>query len=160
MQWNCFGWGDWTMKPIRPFEDFIKEGIVKKQSPDKSRAKSLVEESEKARIFLAEVVREIGVNNENANQIIKNCYDIIMEMLRAKMLMEGYNSSGIGAHEAEVSYLRKLNFNEIDIQFINQLRYFRNGILYYGKIFDKEYAEKVLHFLEKVHSSLKQMLKS
>ena len=39
--------------------------------------------------------------------------------------------------------------------FTNDLRYFRNGILYYGKSFDKEYGEKVLDFLNKTYPKLK-----
>ena len=54
-----------------------------------------------------------------------------MEIIRAKMLLRGYNASGYGAHEAEVSYLRNLDFNETDVQFLDQMRYFRNGMLYF-----------------------------
>ena len=95
----------------------------------------------------------------NANNFVKPCYDILMEMIRAKMLLDGYNASGHGAHEAEVSYLRLLGFNEKDIQFADQLRYFRNGILYYGTILDKEYAELVVDFTKKKYSTLKEVSK-
>lgn len=143
------------MRPIRSFKSFIKEGIVKKQAPDISRANFLIKESEKSYLWLNKIINCIKLNDENANTIIKLCYDIIMESIRAKMLMKGFNSSGKGAHEAEVAYLREINFNENDVQFIDQLRYFRNGILYYGKIFDKEYAKKVLGFLNKAKQKLK-----
>jgi len=72
--------------------------------------------------------------------------------------MIGYSASGQGAHEAEVSYLRELGFSEKDVQFADQLRYFRNGILYYGTSIDKEYADKVLEFTKTVHSKLKKFL--
>ena len=78
-----------------------------------------------------------------------------MELIRAKMLLKGYNTSGLGAHEAEVSYLRVLGFNENDVQFADRLRYFRNGMLYYGTILDEEYAKKVLEFTKKIYSRLK-----
>ena len=82
-----------------------------------------------------------------------------MELTRAKMLLEGYNASGYGAHEAEVSYLRVLEFSENDVQFADQMRFFRNGMLYYGTILDKEYAEKVLEFTNKTYHKLKELLK-
>jgi len=82
-----------------------------------------------------------------------------MELIRAKMLLEGYNASGFGAHEAEVSYLRVLGFNEKDVQFADQLRFFRNGMLYYGTILDKEYAERVIEFTKKTYAKLKTMIK-
>ena len=82
-----------------------------------------------------------------------------MELIRAKMLLEGYNASGFGAHEAEVSYLRVLGFNENDVQFADQLRFFRNGMLYYGTILDKEYAEKVVAFTKGAYAKLREILK-
>jgi len=143
------------MKAIKYFESFLEEGIVKKQFPDKSRAEFLIKESEKGYRALLESIKKIGVNEDNANSYVKNCYDIIMEIIRAKMLLKGYNASGYNAHEAEVSYLRNLGFNETEVQFLDQMRFFRNGMLYYGTILDKEYAEKVFDFLKKVYPRLK-----
>lgn len=71
------------------------------------------------------------------------------------MLEQGFNASGRGAHEAEVAYLRKLGIKESIIQFADQLRYFRNRIMYYGKEFDSEYAEKVFLFLKNIYEKLK-----
>ncbi|MBU0457769.1 MAG: hypothetical protein ABH824_04155 [Nanoarchaeota archaeon] len=144
------------MKPLRYFEEFLEEGIVKKQTPDILRARSLMKESEETYFVLKEIITKLGLGDKNANYIIKNSYDVIMELIRAKMILEGFNSSGQGIHEAEVSYLRELDFNETEIEFANQLRYFRNGILYYGKSFDAEYAQKVLDFLEKIYRRLKK----
>ena len=143
------------MKAPFYFEEFIKKGIVKKQSPDKLRAKDLIAEAERKSHSLKNILDKIGLNNENANDIMEYCYDIIINLARAKMLLGGFNASGIGAHEAEVSFLRKLNFSEIEVKFMNQLRYFRNGIMYYGKKFDKEYAQKVLDFLSKIKKRLR-----
>ncbi|MBU2523381.1 MAG: hypothetical protein KKE23_03780 [Nanoarchaeota archaeon] len=142
------------MRIIRKFEGFIEDGVVKIQNPDLSRAKFLIQESENGYLFLKELIEKFPINYENANSVVKLCYDIIMELIRAKMLKAGFNASGQGAHEAEVSYLRKLNFDDKDIQTADQLRYFRNGITYYGKILDKEYAEEVLKFLDKIRKKL------
>jgi hypothetical protein len=139
---------------MKDFNEYVKKGIVKKQRPDISRANSLLDESKISYKILKEFIEKINLTDENANYIIKNSYDIIMEIIRAKMLLHGLNASGKGAHEAEVSYLRTLNFKETQINFINQLRYFRNGILYYGKKFDKEYSEKVVKLLELVYNKL------
>jgi len=147
------------MRPLRKFEEFLEGDIIKRKTPDISRAKSLIKEAEKRKKFLNEMHKKIKVSDENANYFIENVYDVIIELIRAKLLLEGFKSSGEGSHEAEVSYLRNLRFSESDVRFMNQLRYFRNGIKYYGKHFDKEYAEKVLSFLVQAYAKLKELVK-
>ena len=93
------------MNPIKNFNEFVKENIVKRQHADLSRAKFLTKESEKSYLFLVSIIKSIGINNDNANSIIKLSYDTIMELIRAEMLTHGYNAVGQGAHEAEVAYL-------------------------------------------------------
>jgi len=80
-----------------------------------------------------------------------------MELIRAKMFADGFSTTGKGAHEAEVSYLAKIGFKTNDVEFANELRYFRNGIMYYGKKFDKIYATKVMKFLKIIYPLLKKM---
>lgn len=140
---------------MKQFEAFIKEGVVKKQAPDLSRVTSLKNDARKSYTFLQKIIKTFRISDENANIIIKTSYDIIMDLIRARMLEQGFNASGRGAHEAEVAYLRKLGIKESIIQFADQLRYFRNRIMYYGKEFDSEYAEKVFLFLKNIYEKLK-----
>ena len=126
------------MKPLKNFKEYIKRGIIKKHSLDKSRAMSLIEDSERDRDFLTDISKKIGINDEGANTIIKGSYDVLMGLIRAKLLLQG--------------------FKETEVQFADQLRWSRNGILYYGRKFDKEYAEKVLVFLNKNYPKLKKTL--
>jgi|SRR3989344_1858098 len=147
------------MKGLKLFKEYIQEGIVKRIKIDRGRAKSLATESERKMLSLKERLDKLGIKNENANDYVEYCYDIIMHLVRAKMYLDGYYASGQGAHEAEVSYLRVLGFNEKEIQFADQIRYFRNGILYYGTALDKEYAEKVLEFIKNMYPKLKEIIK-
>ncbi len=144
---------------VRKFDEFVKEGIIKKQSPDLKRAEFLIKESENSYNSLLWLIEKLKLDDSSANLFIKSCYDIIMELIRAKMLLDGYNASGFGAHEAEVAYLRILDFNEIDIQFANQMRFFRNGMLYYGTQLDRIYAEKVIEFTKRMYLKLKGLIK-
>ena len=98
------------MKPLRDFKEFVQNEIIKTQTPDKLRADDITRESERKENFLNTILNKIGLNQENAKDIIEYCYDIIIGLIRAKMLLNGFNSSGAGAHEAEVSYLKELNF--------------------------------------------------
>ena len=139
----------------KEFEYYLQKGIIRKSSPDKSRAEFLIKETETSLDGLRERVKIIGINDKNANSIIKDCYDIIMELARAKLFLNGYSSSGSHSHEAEISYLKRLGFPDNEISFLNELRYFRNSVTYYGKILDKEYATKVYAFLNKIMARLK-----
>lgn len=114
------------MKPLRKFEEFVKEGIIVKRTADINRAKSLIEEGKRRKIFLKEMCEKISVSDKNANYFIENAYDILIELVRAKLLLDGFKSSGVSAHEAEVSYLRNLDFIESNIRFMNELRYVKN----------------------------------
>ena len=146
------------MKPLKQFEEFIESGTVKMQSPDKSRARFLIIGAEQDYEYLNELIKKMGIGNHNANDYVKKCYDILMELIRAEMLLRGLNASGFQSHEAEVSYLWNLDFKEFEIQFLDQMRFFRNGMLYYGTILDKEYAEKVIEFTKKNYQRLKKIV--
>jgi len=146
------------MIPLRKFEEFLKKGIIKKQSSNKNISNDLISESERKFNSLKNILDKIGIDDENANDIIEYCYDILIKLIRAKMLLQGFSSSGVGAHEAEVSYLRNLGFLEEDVNLMNQLRYFRNGIMYYGKRFDKKNAEKILKFLRINYKKLMDLI--
>ncbi len=147
------------MRTLKLFSEYVQESIVKRIKVNKERAKSLLVESERKMASLKERLEKIGIRDENANDYVEYCYDLMMNVVRAKLYLEGYCAIGQGAHEAEVSYLRMLGFTEKEIQFADQLRYFRNGILYYGTSLDAEYAEKVLEFVNDVCPRLKQLVK-
>ena len=142
------------MRDLIEFSEFIRKGIIRKATPDENRANDLISEAERKSNSLNVFLKKIGLSDNTANDIMEYCYDILINLVRSKLFLEGYSSSGAGAHEAEVSYLKILGFSNEEVLFANQLRYFRNGIKYYGKRFDKEYAEKVLAFLEKARRKL------
>lgn len=146
------------MRPLKNFNEFLKSGVIRKRTPDIARAKSLIQEAEKRMNFLKEARNKIGLSDINANYFIETSYDVLIELIRAKLLINGFSSSGKGAHEAEVSYMRNMGFYEKEARFMNDLRFFRNGILYYGKDFDAEYGNKVLDFLNKTYPKLKKLL--
>jgi len=138
------------------FEEYVKKGTIKKCSVNKPRAKFLISESEKTFNGLKKRLDIMGIDEDNVNSIIKDCYDILMELIRACLLLDGYTSSGLFAHGAEVSYLINLGFKNKDVSFLNDLRCFRNSITYYGKILTIDYAEKVTEFTKEIYPKLKE----
>jgi|SRR3989344_2729454 len=141
---------------LKKFEEFVAKGVVKKQTSNKQRAISLVKEAETNEKFLKTSLKNIPKEEMNPNFIVNSCYDIIMELIRAKMFVDGYNAGN--SHEAEVSYMKNLGFSESDVVFTDELRYYRNGTKYYGTILDMEYAKKVLGFMNKIAAKLKKII--
>ena len=62
---------------LKNFEDYIREGIVKTHQPDISRANFLIEETKKSYLSINLFVKNIKIDNNTANTIIKLCHDII-----------------------------------------------------------------------------------
>jgi hypothetical protein len=116
------------MKFLKDFDEFVKLGIVRKQTFDKQRAESLILESKNKLRFFEKLKDKLGFDELNPNFVVEICYDVLIQKIRAIMLLRGYKSE---SHEAEVSYLRILGVSESDVDFMNNLRYFRNGIKYY-----------------------------
>jgi len=139
------------MRNLFNFEYYLKKEIVKKRRPDKPRADFLIEESKKSFIGLKRRIDKMEIDKFNANSIIRDVHDIIIQSLRSKMISDGFQASGNYAHEAEVAYMKKLGFSEFEISFVNSLRSSRNGINYYGKMFSERYAKECYEFLIKNH---------
>lgn len=145
------------MKNVRSFEDFLNARIILRRSPNIERAKDLMLESERKLNFFEKLESKLGFSELDPNYVVDTCYDIILQLIRAKMLLDGYKTD---SHEAEVSYFKILGFSEAETNFLDELRYFRNGTKYYGIIIDKEYAEKVFAFMNKNYPILRKFLET
>lgn len=130
------------VRSVKLFEEYIDEGVVKKISPDFQRAESLKLKSKRKYFLLQKTIKNTGIADNSANDYVEYCYNIIMFLLRVKMLTEGYSSSERCAHESEVSFARTLGLSETDISFLVQLRYFRNGFFIMGKDLIKNMLKK------------------
>lgn len=142
----------------RDFDEYVSQGVIKKSSINRPRAGFLIKESQKSFNGLNKRLKIMGIDEDNANSIVKDCYDILMELVRSNLLLAGYSSSGQFAHEAEVSYLKRLGFSDNDTSFLNDMRYFRNSVIYYGKILGVEYAEKVVEFTRRIYPELRKLV--
>lgn len=71
---------------LKPFKEFIDSDVVSKRSPDHNRAKSLRKEAENRYLFLDELQNKLVLVDENANYFIECAYDILISLLRAKLL--------------------------------------------------------------------------
>lgn len=138
------------------FEKYVEKGTIRKCAVNKPRAKFLIDESQKTFNSLIKRLKILGIDGDSANSIVKDCYDVVMELIRARLLLDGYTSSGLFAHEAEVSYLRNMGFEDKKVLFLNDVRYFRNSVTYYSRILGTEYAKKVADFTKEIYLKIKE----
>jgi hypothetical protein len=141
--------------PLKDFREFVADGTVRKRAPDKNRAQSLVSEAESKKAFLELVLEGTPKEKVYPNFVIDSCYDVMIEYIRARMLLDGYVSD---SHEAEISYMAVLGFSGAEVRFANELRYFRNGTKYYGRIMKSDYADKAVIFIRKIHPRLAKLV--
>lgn len=142
---------------MRSFHEYEKTGIVTKRTPQTARAQSLLDEASQRKQFLEDIEKNIPLTNSNANYFIENVYDILVELSRAKLIIDGYYASGKGAHEAEIAYLIILGFSEKDVRMFDKLRERRNGIKYYGEECDADYARRVIAFCKQMYPKLRKL---
>jgi len=122
------------------FEDFIKEGSVRRVSPDRQLARSLV----KIAKLRLKNLESISIMDENSFSFIENCYEAIREMIDALMALKGFKSY---SHEASVEFLKDFYSLKIGYALVNKVdnyRKIRNDIKYKGLLTTKKEAEEIL----------------
>lgn len=124
------------------FADFIKKGLVRKTSKDKSLAKSLLQNSKKDIEFLD----SLKINENSARKIMTNFYDILRSMLEAVSVIKGYK---IYSHEAYIYFLKEIRENLLAIKF-DRFRKIRNSINYYGKDISIEETKENIYEMKKM----------
>jgi len=106
------------------FEDFIRSGIARKATGDKSLIKSFTNSSEEDLVFL----RTLELTEISARKIMSNYYDVLRAVLEALALFKGYK---IYSHEAFTFFLEYIDEKKLSEQF-ERFRKIRNKINYYG----------------------------
>lgn len=144
----------------KKFEEYLAKDIIRKVSPNMQRAFSLTEDSDKRHSFLMHIIKYLPLTDDNANYLIEGVYDILISLIRARLFLEGYEASGNYAHEAEISYLNKTDFLETEIDMMDNIRKFRNGIKYYGRRYTKEEADSTIKFMDSILPKLKKLIKN
>lgn len=130
------------------FEDFIKQGQVRKASPDRPLINSLLETSENDLLFLGKV----KIDEISARKVISNYYDVLRSILEALASKKGYK---IYSHEAFTYFLKELKELRIADKY-DRFRKIRNDINYYGKPISlseaKEYVPEILGLIKELRS--------
>ena len=122
-----------------------------KITPDKEKAKSLIETAEE-RIKVS--VRDL--NEKTANFIFEDYYSSVLEALHALVLLDGYK---VDNHVCLGYYLRDVLKKEDMFRLFDDCRFKRNSLVYYGKRMDFETAKDTIQKAERLFKELKKLLK-
>jgi len=137
------------------FEDYLKEGSVRKVTPDKQLAKSLV----KMASMRIKILESIPITENNSFSFIENCYEAIREIADALMALKGFKSY---SHEASIEFLKKFYSIQLtmgNVHKVDRYRKIRNDIKYRGLLTSKSEAEDVFKSTKVILTLLLEVLK-
>lgn len=128
------------------WEDCLSNNSAKTISPDIGRARSLIETANQ-RISLID-----NINERNCNFAFEDYYTSIIEMLQAKLFLEGYN---VLNHICLGFYMRDVLKRDDLFNVFDDLRYKRNSLTYYGIRMDFETAKQAIVLSKRMVKELK-----
>jgi len=137
------------------FEDYLKEGSVRKVTVDKQLAKNLV----KVASMRIKILESIPITENNSFSFIENCYEAIREMIDALMALKGFKSY---SHEASIEFLKKFYSIQLTMGNVNKIdryRKIRNDIKYRGLLTSRNEAEDVVKNTKIILKLLIEILK-
>ena len=130
-------------------------------TPDKEKAKSIFKMVKKTIEMIDSLDKE-----KFPSHVMKQYYDVIRELSSIILLLDGYKTTGTGAHKQLIEYIDENypQLTEHNIVFMNRLRKLRNRISYDGFFVKKEYLERkekdILNIIAKLKKIVKEKLTS
>lgn len=124
------------------------ENLIKIK-PDKERAASLI----KLAKLRCEKIKTFNEEKESS-LIVEGYYEVAKEMITAILFIDGYKTL---SHKDLIEYLSlnfKYNFSNLDIRLLDQLRKFRNNIVYYGVFIEPSFVKRNKEHINTVISKL------
>lgn len=137
---------------IMPFEYYINEGKVKKQTPDLEEASALMKKA----IRRIEHIKEQKLGSKDAEFIFEDVYEAIREAGQSLMSIKGYKPL---SHEAVIAFLKE-NY-QIDLAKIakfDRYRKLRNKTIYEAKKISVEDVKEAIEFAGSFVKELKGLI--
>ncbi len=135
------------------WDDCIETCSSLEVTPDKSKARSLIETASGRVQFLA----EMAVKESNANYIFENYYSSALELMHALVLIGGYKVSN---HICLGYYLRDILRKEDLFRLFDDCRSKRNSLVYYGQKMNFEMSKVEIGKCRRLIVKLNALLKS
>jgi len=129
---------------INSFENYLKQGKVKRKTPDPEEAKALMEQASDRLAY----VKEKQISDKNAKFIFEGSYEAVREAAQSLMSIKGFKPY---SHEATISFIKefhKTDFSEEDFAKFDYFRDLRNNSIYKAVLIVPEDAKESLTFAE------------
>ena len=131
------------------FKDFMNDGKVRKATPDRFMAESIIKNTFEDLKFL----EQTKLTELSKRKLVTNYYDSLRSLLEAISILKGYK---IYSHEAFTYFLKdELHQNILSLKF-DRFRKIRNGLNYYGKSIQLNEAKEIIEELNRVINEIKQ----
>jgi hypothetical protein len=124
-------------------------------TPDKEKAESILSMVETT----IEMIGGIDKSRFPSN-VTKEYYEIIRELISIILLLDGYRTTGEGAHKRMIEYLEShyKEFQGNEISLIDDLRIVRNKIAYDGFFVRMDYVQRKIPDIQDIISKLKKII--
>lgn len=138
---------------MKPFEYYLRENQVKKQSVDKNLAKSLVEQA----LRRLDYVSKVEIDESNRDFVLEDYYEVMGTLADAVLALNGYKSY---SHEASIAFLgRYKEFSPSLIENFDRIRRLRHGSRYYGERTSVSDAKSAKELAKIIVPKLRKILK-
>ncbi|MBI4018442.1 MAG: hypothetical protein HY368_02435 [Candidatus Aenigmarchaeota archaeon] len=128
---------------IERFQFYLDENLAKKESPDKTKAKSLMEKA----FLRMKFIKNHDIDETTSTFIFEDIYECLREAAQSLMSLEGYKPY---SHEAVIAFLKEFySFSEDEIAAFNRYRILRNNCVYRAAKVSPAVCKESLKFLEK-----------
>ncbi len=122
-----------------------------KTTPDRGKAKSLIETAEERIKFSNK-----DLNENTANYIFEDYYSSILEIVQAFVILRGYK---VNNHICLGFFIRDVLNRDDLFRIFDDCRFKRNSLTYYGKRMDFETAKDAIEKSRKLLNEFKEILK-
>lgn len=130
------------------WDDCLETSNAKRVSPNPARARSLKETAGERILFF----NKTTINENNARFVFEGYYSSLVELIHAKVLLEGYS---IQNHLCLGFFLKEILKREDLFRTFNDCRIKRNDIIYYGKKIDYEVVKEAIEKTKKIINEIK-----
>ncbi len=139
------------MKKEGDWEECIETSSSVKVSPDKAKAKSLIDTATGRNEFL----KSNSIKENTVNYIFEGYYSSALELLHALVLLHSYK---VENHICLGYYIRDVLKKEDIFRLFDDCRFKRNSLIYYGRKMDFETAKTSIEKCLRLINELKKLL--